>query len=77
MLPRKYYYVAVEYYDKDGNRTQRMFVNERAFGCMYSFVNDVNKAKIFNTLKDAKEFMKNYIAPTNAKVLYEDCYDQY
>lgn len=71
----KKYYIAVEYYDAEGKRVSRRFVNERAFGCMYSFVSDINKAKFFSDLKSAKKYMKNFIAPTKSKVFYEIMYD--
>ena len=73
-MPTKYYYVAIEYYDKEGNRTRRSFVNERAFGCMYSFVSDISKAKLFTSLRMAKAFMKNYIKPTQSAIFYEITY---
>lgn len=73
-LPKKFYYIAVEYYDKDGNRIKRFFVSGRAFSSMYSFTYDVNDAKLFGSLKSAKDYMKNYITPTRGKVFFEDCY---
>ena len=74
MLPQKFFYVAVEYYDKDGNRTRRMFVKDRAFGSMYSFTLDVNEARLFTSNSAAVAYMRNYILPTRAMMFFEDCY---
>lgn len=71
----KKYYIAVERYDKEGNKISRRFVNGRAFGALYSFVSDINDAKYFGNLKAAKDYMKNYIAPSMEKVFYEIMYD--
>jgi len=71
---RKWYYIALERYDKDGNRTDRLFVNERAFGFLYSFVSDVNKAKFFTNKRAAQEFGKNLVCAQREKIFYEDMY---
>ena len=73
-MVQKWYYVAVERYDKDGNRTARRFVNGCAFGGLYSFTTDVSEAKLFGSLKGAKAYMKNYVKPTLENVLYETYY---
>ncbi len=70
----KRYYVAVETH-YDNGKIVRSFVNGRAFGAIYSFTSNVNDAKYFDSLKSAKEYMKNYIAPTRSKVFYEIMYD--
>lgn len=72
----KKYYIAIEYYDAEGKRiSQRVFISGHVLGFLYSFTLDVNNAKFFNTLKSAKNYMKNYIVPSRAKVFYEIMYD--
>lgn len=71
----KKYYIAVERYDKEGNKISRRFVNGRAFGALYSFTSNINYAKYFGNLKSAKDYMKNYIVPNLEKVFYDIMYD--